>query len=255
MAMKQGNPTDLVEIVRDRPITTSLKVAEVFEKDHCKVIRDIRTLIDDLGGIGESFQTPYFRKSTYKVEGQLREYPFYYMNRDAFTLLAMEFTGKKALQFKLAYIQIFEEEQAMHKKVIDDEEFYVADTIEEALIAWFGEETGKKMFEILSEPDSPKQGYVYVLKMNNGTVKIGVATDVLKRSNTIENSSGLEVDETFSTGQIDRRVAYKVEHACHKTFAAYRAKGEFFTVSFAEACAELKKQLERFGAKLLENEN
>ncbi|WP_370649558.1 ORF6C domain-containing protein [uncultured Limosilactobacillus sp.] len=36
-----------------------------------------------------------------------RDRRIYYMNRDGFSLLAMGFTGKKALQFKLKYIDAF----------------------------------------------------------------------------------------------------------------------------------------------------
>ena len=47
-----------------------------------------------------------FVETTYLNE-QNKEQPMYVMNRDGFTLLAMGFTGKKALQFKLDYIKAF----------------------------------------------------------------------------------------------------------------------------------------------------
>ena len=249
MAMKKADTTELVEIVRNRAITTSLKVAKVFGKPHNDVMHDIRRLVDDLEGVNNK---PFLQEATYTHPQNGQKYPMYYIDSAAFALLMMGFTGKKALQFKLAYIHGFNEVQAMHKETLDGKDFYVADSFEEALIDWFGKETGEKMFEILSKPEPPAQSCVYVWQMNNGTVKIGVTADVIKRLNTIEHSSGLEVNDTFSTAQIDRRVAYKIENACHKTFAAYRTKGEFFTVSFAEACVELKKQLERYSAKLPE---
>ena len=46
-----------------------------------------------------------FARGSYKNRG--KEYSMYYMNRDGFSLLAMGFTGKKALDFKLQYIQAF----------------------------------------------------------------------------------------------------------------------------------------------------
>ena len=46
-----------------------------------------------------------FAIGTYENRG--KQYPMYYMNRDGFTLLAMGFTGSKAMEFKLAYIQAF----------------------------------------------------------------------------------------------------------------------------------------------------
>ncbi|MFS8170911.1 Rha family transcriptional regulator, partial [Lactiplantibacillus plantarum] len=50
----------------------------------------------------------------------------YYMNRDGFTLLAMGFTGSKALQFKLQYIDAFNEMEQQVK-------FQVPSTLPEAL--------------------------------------------------------------------------------------------------------------------------
>lgn len=112
MAMKKAvaappATTELVEIMRNRAITTSLKVAEVFEKDHDKVVRDIRRLTEDMEGIAKIGDTPYFRETTYIHSQNGQEYPMFEMNRDGFTLLAMGFTGKRALQFKLAYINAF----------------------------------------------------------------------------------------------------------------------------------------------------
>ena len=40
-------------------------------------------------------------------EQNWQEYPEYLMNRDGFSLLAMGFTGKKALEWKVKYIQAF----------------------------------------------------------------------------------------------------------------------------------------------------
>ena len=108
--------SELVEIIHKQAITTSLKVAEYFGKEHAKVVKDIDRIISDCAEMASEQETPkmasletteMFRKSSYKVEGQLRSYPMYYMNFDGFTLLAMGFTGKEALKFKLDYIQAF----------------------------------------------------------------------------------------------------------------------------------------------------
>jgi anti-repressor protein len=80
-------------------VTTSLRVAEVFGKDHKNVIQSIENLA------AEKSAAKFFAESTYDNRG--KQYPMYYMNRDGFTLLAMGFTGKKALQFKIQYIQAF----------------------------------------------------------------------------------------------------------------------------------------------------
>jgi Rha family phage regulatory protein len=83
-------------------VTTSLQVAESFGKEHKNVIRDIENLLESGGS---KLSSQMFAISAYANRG--KQYPMYYMNRDGFTLLAMGFTGSKALQFKLQYIDAF----------------------------------------------------------------------------------------------------------------------------------------------------
>lgn len=93
----------LVFIENGQAVTDSLKIAEVFEKEHARVMRDIREL-----DCSEGFRVGNFAESTY-INGQGREMPKFHMNRRAFTLLAMGYTGKRAMEFKEAYIERFEE--------------------------------------------------------------------------------------------------------------------------------------------------
>lgn len=97
---------NLVIIQNRQAVTTSLQVAESFEKRHDHVLRDIETI---LGGLPNSGEAPIFYESTYEHPQNKQQYRMFYMNRDGFTLLAMGFTGQKAMQFKLAYIQAFNE--------------------------------------------------------------------------------------------------------------------------------------------------
>lgn len=95
-------------IMKDRQaVTDSLKVAESFDKKHKNVLQNIQNLAAE-----NSATKKMFVESTYVNRG--KEYPMIYMNRDGFTLLAMGFTGKKALDFKLKYIQAFNE---MEKRI------------------------------------------------------------------------------------------------------------------------------------------
>lgn len=96
----------LVIIQNSQAVTTSLQVAESFEKRHDHVLRDIETI---LGGLPNSGEAQMFYETTYQHPQNKQQYRMYYMNRDGFTLLAMGFTGQKAIQFKLAYIQAFNE--------------------------------------------------------------------------------------------------------------------------------------------------
>lgn len=90
---------ELVIMHNKQAMTTSLRVAEVFGKDHKNVIQSIENLA------AEKSAAKFFAEATYYNRG--KQYPMYYMNRDGFTLLAMGFTGKKALQFKISYINAF----------------------------------------------------------------------------------------------------------------------------------------------------
>ena len=66
---------ELVTIQNDQAITTSLKVAEVFEKRHDHVVRDIRALISqmkEVPKIEEYKHGAMFYEKSYKSEGSLR---------------------------------------------------------------------------------------------------------------------------------------------------------------------------------------
>ncbi|RXT16472.1 phage regulatory protein/antirepressor Ant, partial [Lacticaseibacillus chiayiensis] len=92
-------------IMHDRQaVTTSLKVAESFGKNH----RDVLAAIRDLMSSAENYAVlkKYFIYGSYTASNG-KTNPMYYMNRDGFTLLAVGFTGKRALQFKIQYIQAF----------------------------------------------------------------------------------------------------------------------------------------------------
>lgn len=101
--------TNLVYLKNDEPTTSSVFVADFFGKKHYIVTRKIQELISQMKGIDEIVNTPYYEEK-YVVNPQNGEtYLQYEMNRDGFTLLAMGFTGDKALKYKLLYIAAFNE--------------------------------------------------------------------------------------------------------------------------------------------------
>ena len=95
-------------------LASSREVAEKFGKTHGSVLKTIcgetrngkhvNGLCDEILASGNPL-TKYFIKSTYMNRG--KEYPEYLMTRDGFSLLAMGFTGKEAVEWKLKYIDAF----------------------------------------------------------------------------------------------------------------------------------------------------
>ena len=88
----------------------SLMIADTFSRRHDNVLRDINDLINDVAG---DFSLLNFEESDYKIRGKI--YTKYLMTKDGFTLLAMGFTGKKAMQFKIDYINRFNQMESFIK--------------------------------------------------------------------------------------------------------------------------------------------
>lgn len=108
---KRGNEMEkllqpvTVTVKNGRTITTSQNVSLVFGKKHADVLRAINNLQES---IPAEFSQRNFASAKYQ-DGQDKSRPMYELTRDGFTLLAMGFTGKRALEFKLAYINAFNE--------------------------------------------------------------------------------------------------------------------------------------------------
>lgn len=115
---------ELVIMQNKQAVTTSLKVAEVFGKRHDHIMRDVNNLKKDLPNFGEMFLEGN------EPDSYGRDRHIYYMNRDGFTLLAMGFTGKKALEFKIKYISAFNKMESLVKK---ENQFAMPQTFGEAL--------------------------------------------------------------------------------------------------------------------------
>lgn len=92
------------EVVNNEIFTNSLQIAEVFEKMHFNILRDIENLTKD------DFKNANFIKGEYS-DNYNRKKPLYNLTKDGFMLLVMGFTGAKAYKFKVAFINAFNEMQ------------------------------------------------------------------------------------------------------------------------------------------------
>ncbi len=96
--------------MNNKAVCTSLQVAEKFGKRHNNVMRDIR------GMLKNEHTKQMFEMSSYTEKQNGQEYPMCYMNRDGFMLLTMGFTGEKALDWKIQYINAFNTMEEMLKE-------------------------------------------------------------------------------------------------------------------------------------------
>jgi len=99
---------ELVKITNGKVTVNSKMVADVFGKNHRDVIRDVRDLIKKSGNFGERAFAPSSYKSL-----QNKDLPCFEITRDGFSLLAMGFTGVKAIEWKIKYINAFNEMERM----------------------------------------------------------------------------------------------------------------------------------------------
>jgi Rha family phage regulatory protein len=107
------------------PVVNSRDVADKFGKDHRNVLRDIRSLLQERSELSAH---GWFREASY-VSEQGKEQPSFDLTRDGFTLLAMGWTGPKALAFKIQYIAAFNEMEALLKArpdIVTGEQFLAA---------------------------------------------------------------------------------------------------------------------------------
>lgn len=107
------------------PVVSSREVARNFGKEHKDTLESIRQIL-----VAENSATKFFHESSFEYRG--RQFPEYLMNRDGFTLLAMGFTGKAALEWKLKYIAAF---NAMEKQLAQRPQLSRSELMAQALIA------------------------------------------------------------------------------------------------------------------------
>ena len=152
------------------PVASSRQIAENFEKNHNHVLRDIDSLKKDVSNFGQMFF------ETTAPDSYGREQRAYLMNRDGFTLLAMGFTGKAALEWKLKYIAAFNE---MEKKLTEQPQLTRSQLLATALIAAHEEleEKNKKIAEL-----TPKGVFADVVSASSQSILVGEMAKLLSQN-------------------------------------------------------------------------
>lgn len=177
----------LVIMKNKQVVTSSLQVAETFRKQHKHVLEAIDELKQ---GLAEN-SADLFYEDIYVHPQNKQSYRQVIMNRDGFTLLAMGFTGQKALQFKLKYIEAFNQ---MEKEIQQPK-----------------------------LPTSKRELAMLALSANEETNER--VDNIDKRLVDIEENKLISTEEK---GTIDSRVRKKVYYLCKEQRLSQEAKSMLF---------------------------
>lgn len=152
------------------PVASSRQIAENFDKNHRDVLRAVDNLKEDV----RNFAQMFFESTEPDSYG--REQRAYLMNRDGFTLLAMGFTGKAALEWKLKYIAAFNE---MEKKLTEQPQLTRSQLLATALIAAH-EELEEKDKQI--ETMKPKALFADAVSASKKSILVGEMAKLLSQN-------------------------------------------------------------------------
>jgi Rha family phage regulatory protein len=181
-----------------KDITTSLIIAEVFGKEHKHVLRDIQEL-----ECPEDFRQSNFGLSSY-VSSQGKELPMYEITKDGFSFLAMGYTGSKAAQFKVKFINEFNKRESLLKN--DD---YI---ISRAMSVLF--DRAKALEQQVQQKEEQLQLQQHVIK--ESAPKVDYYENVLQSKNT------------YTTTQVAKEVGFRQAEQLHLEF---KSRGIMFKQS------------------------
>lgn len=156
-------------------LTSSLIVANAFNKNHRDVLRAIT---NKMKVAGSEFGRRNFAQSSYLNE-QGKEQPMYLLTKEGFALVAMSFTGEKAVEWQIRFINAFQEMQdRLAKQSVDN--FAVPKTFAQALALAAKAEAEREALAARVEADAPKVAFAKQIGSATGDIAIA---DVAKALN------------------------------------------------------------------------
>ena len=216
----------------NQPLTNSKLVAEVFGKEHKHVREAIKKLLTTAEN---STVHQMFSESTYLNE-QNKEQPMFIMNQDGFTLLAMGFNGKKAMEFKLKYIEAF---NAM-KRQIEQSKPSVPQTYLEALKSLVKAEEEKQQLALENKKQQEQ-----ILTISKTNMELGNKItemlpkvsyyDKILQSNATMTVTQIAQDYGMSAMKLNKELeAMKIQHKVRGQWILY---GKFITGGYVHSRA------------------
>ena len=102
------------EISVSNSTLSSLEVAEMVEKTHANLLKDIRRYSQQLAEVKIDF-SDFWSESTYKSDNNTKQYTCYLVTKKGCEFIAHKMTGAKGTVFTARYINRFHEmEEAIH---------------------------------------------------------------------------------------------------------------------------------------------
>ena len=156
---------------------TSLRIAEHFGKKHKNVLRDIQKL-----EIPDDYRELNFELTINQIpgpKGAKRDEPMYRVTKDGFALLAMGFTGKEAMRWKIAYIRAFNAMEAKLRgqyvtPLVSEKEFRDGIKLRSKFTLMEQSRQTVKLLVHEVEPHARRNLYLQLLQIND---TLGIATE------------------------------------------------------------------------------
>jgi Rha family phage regulatory protein len=169
---------DLVTLnAKNEAVTTSMKVAAKFGKQHKNVLQSIEAL-----DCSAEFRKLNFQLSSFTVPGNRRPYPMVEMTRDGFTFLVMGFTGSTAAQFKEEYIAAFNKmEQSQRNRQPEAPELASVETVRYLLGEYDKKAAEVEKLQAQTEKMAPKAKFYDAVSNARGNVNLQTAAKMLGR--------------------------------------------------------------------------
>ena len=211
-----GTIDGIVYARNGKPVTTSRKISEVFQKKHKDVLKMIDQKLD--GSLKSAqFCADHITETSYTdVRG--RTHREYELDDAGFFYIALGLTGDKADELKIKYITAF-------------------DKMRESLNNLFK----ARIVESVLPQDRRNRQFVYVIEnMDNGAIKVGVAQDPEKRLAQLQTGSVSELCLVYQSYVCSN--AFNIESLVHQHFEDKHIRGEWYSASKDDVIQYLEQQ-------------
>jgi Rha family phage regulatory protein len=224
----------LVEVRRGEVFCDSQMVADKFKKQHAYVRRSIEKLLAELKKKGSKSLTLKFDEVEREYRGQA--FKVYLMNRSAFSLLAMRFTGSEALDWQIKFNEAF---YLMEKRLL-------LEASNKASVEWTEQRKQGKLAR-KAETDTIKDFVEYATNQGSTQAQFyykHITIACYRCLNLIE-SQNPKLRNTLDVMQLNQLIL--AEHIAEKSIRRHMAAGEHYKAVFSL----VKVDLERFAESLM----